>query len=518
MFSKHRSLGLVFFLFLILFIAASVHAKIPKDTLVIGINTGTFITFDPTKVNEKVAQVIIKNMYTNLVRLDGKFKAKPEMAESWSLAEDGKTWTFKLRKSVVFSDGSPLKADEVVYSLKRALLVPTPSSFFTKIIGLTEKSIEKIDDYTVKIVTNGAPPNVVLGILSAEPGSIVNPRVVEAHKGEDFGQSYLLDHSAGAGSYVLKEWKRNIRLVMEVNDKYYGNKPALKRIIFQDVPEATEQFLLLKKGDIDVAWDLIADQANSLKDFPDVYIVTTPGQGNAYLAMNAAWGPFKDYRVRKAIKYAIDYKGLIERVHSGFAIENQSFIPAGYLGYEGRKPFSLDLEKAKALMEEAGYQDGFEVELNTTTIEYRKSTAVVIQENLSKIGIKVNLNVMQGSQLFPKYRKQGLKMVIADWGAGFPDTLNLANSFANYDYGQLAYRVVWKDDYAIDLVKSSTTEVNEDRRAQIYVDLNKYWQRNGPFAILYQPLVYWGVRKEAKNADKAFEGYNAHFDLTMISK
>lgn len=512
-----RALLLILGLVVILAAGSVAQAGTPRDTLVIGINTGTFVTFDPSKVNEKVVGAITKSLYTNLVRLNGKFQAEPDAVEKWTMQKDGKTWLFSLRKGMVFADGSPLKADEVVYSLRRAMQVPTPSSFF-KILGLTPDKVTKVDEYTVKIVTNGTPPSVFLGILAAEPGSIVNPRIVEPNKGKDFGQSYLLDHSAGAGPYVLKEWRRNIRAVLEANPKYYGRKPTLSRVIFQDIPEATEQFLLLKKGDIDIAWDLVAEQASALKDVPEAYLAVTAASGNTYLGMHANWGPFKDVRVRQAVKYAIDYKGIIDRVLNGFAVENQSYIPVGFTGYEDKKPFSPNPERAKKLLAEAGYPDGFEVDLTITEHEQRKATAVVLQDNLAKVGIKVNVVMMQGSQLLAKYRQQGLNMVVGDWGPSFPDTLNLANAFLNYDYGQLAYRLAWKDEKAIKLVKASNTEIDERKRARIYRELNDIFLNTSPFAILYQPLERWGVRRGVRNVEKAFQGYIAHFDLTLITK
>ncbi len=514
---SQRSLSGIILLLAVVLASVQAQAGAPRDTLVIGVNTGTFITFDPSKVNEKVVGAITKSLYTNLVRLSGKFQVEPDAAEKWSMQKDGKTWLFTLRKGLVFADGSPLKADEVVYSLRRAMQVPAPSSMF-KILGLTPDSVIKVDEFAVKIVSKGTPPSVFLGILAAEPCSIVNPRIVEANKGKDFGQSYLLDHSAGAGAYVLKEWRRNIRAVLEANPNYQGTKPSLTRVIFQDIPEATEQFLLLKKGDIDIAWDLLPEQASSLKDVPDAYLAVTAAVGNTYLGMNADWGPFKDVRVRQAVKYAINYKAIIDRVLNGFAVENQSFIGRGLLGYEDKKPFSLDLERAKKLLAEAGYANGFEVDLSINDQETRKATAVVIQENLAKVGIKVNVAVMQGSQLMAKYRKQGLHFVVGDWGPSFPDTLNLANAFVDYDYGQLAYRLAWKDEKAIQLVKVSNTQTDEKKRAKIYREMNAIFLNTGPFAILFQPLERWGVRRAVRNVENAFEGYIAHFDLTLITK
>lgn len=499
------------------------NATTPKDALVMGANTEIFITNDPGVTFEVLPNAIVQNIYAKLVNVvvkDNQFITVPGLAESWEVAPDGKTWTFHLRKGLVFADGDPLKADAVVYSFQRVLkLQKSPCWLFSDVLGLTEESIAAPDDYTVKIVTNGAPSNVVLTMMGNTLSGVLNPRVVKEHEVDgDMGQAWLTDHSAGAGPYVLEEWDRKIKVVLKANKNYWQGEPRIKTIILQDIPEPTDQLLLLKKGDIDIAWDLTAEQANSLKSGPDVSIVTTPGQSDEYVGMNAGWGPFKDVRVRQAVKYAIDYNAIIDKVMTGFAINNQQFLPVGYFGYVENNPYYQDIEKAKTLMAEAGYADGFDVEIVTNTTERRKTEAVVVQENLAKIGIRATINMMQASQMYDKFRQQGLQMIVAGWGVDYPDADALSNPFANYRVKQLAWRCVWYDDYAADLVEAASKEINEDKRFQMYQDLTNYWHIYGPFAMMYQPIQFWGVRNEVKNYDKAAEGYSVHYDLTEVYK
>lgn len=513
---------LVVLLTLLLTFAATANASIPKNTLVIGANTEIFITLDPGVAFEVLPNAMVSNIYATLVKVDvknGRFVVVPDLAKSWEVAKDGKTWTFHLREGLVFANGDPLRADAVVYSFRRVLeLNKSPAWLFSDVIGLTEKSITAVDDYTVKVVTNGAPSNVVLTIIGDTLAGIVDPKVVKAHDSGDMGQAWLTDHSAGAGPYVLKEWKRKIRVVLIANKRYWEGTPRIKTIIIQDIPESTDQYLLLRKGDIDVAWNLTAEQANSLKSAEGISIVTTPGQSDEYVAMNTGWGPFKDVKVRQAVKYCIDYKAIIDKVMAGFAINNQQFLPVGYFGYVENNPYHQDIEKAKKLMAEAGYANGFDVELVTNTTERRRSEAVIVQSNLAKIGIKATINLMQASQMYAKYRKQGLQMIVAGWGVDYPDADALANPFANYRVHQLAWRNMWYDDYAADLAEAAGKEMNKDRRFQMYIDLTNYWHIYGPFAMLYQPITYWGVRNEVKGFDKAVEGYSVHVDLTEVYK
>ncbi|MBA7540035.1 hypothetical protein ES705_32324 [subsurface metagenome] len=166
---------LAILLVLILTFTCMTYANTPKDALVIGVNTEIFITFDPGVVGEVLPCAIVKNVYERLVDVevkDKQFITVPGLAESWDLAPDGKTWTFHLRKGLLFANGDSLKADAVVYSLQRVLkLKKAPFWLFADVIGLTEEGITAPDDYTVKIITKGAPPNLVLSILAVRMGA-----------------------------------------------------------------------------------------------------------------------------------------------------------------------------------------------------------------------------------------------------------------------------------------------------------------------------------------------------------
>ena len=521
---KKKGLGLIG-LFLLAAVSVVVSANIPKDTLVMASNTEIFKSFDPGVCFEVEPSVYVKNIYANLVTLkvvNGSFTPVADLAEKWEQSSDGKVWTFYLRKGAKFSNGDVVKASDVAYSYKRAITINnSPAWLFKDTLGLTEDSIKALNDTTVTITTNGAPANVVLSVLSANIGGVLSEKEVKAHeKDGDMGMTWLIDHSAGAGPYALKEWKRKTQIVLTENKNYYGNQPAIKTILMRDVPEASDRYLLLKKGDVDVAWQITVEEAAALRDGKDssVTLVSTPGQSLEYVAMNASWGPFKDVRVRQAIKYAIDYDAIINKVREGFAIENQQFLAIGYFGYKESNPFKRDVAKAKKLLADAGYPNGFDVEIVTNESEIRRAETVVVQSNLADIGIKGSIVVMPAAQMYDKYRNQGLQMIVAGWGIDYPDADALAKPFADYTVKQLAWRNAWLDDKAAAMTAAAGKEINEQKRAQIYYDLVKYWQDTGPFAMMYQPIEYWGIGNSVKGYDKAFEGYNVHCDFTLISK
>lgn len=502
-------------------------SRIPQDTLVVGVNTGIFITLDPAAVYEVVPGKYVDAMYAKLVKLvaeEGTIRPAPDLAESWEISEDGLTYTFSIRKDARFSNGDPVTADDVVWSIKRYLEMQSSSVWLLEGIGINsenmDETIELIDDYTLSL-TFDAPyaSNIVLGILSNQFSGAVNRRMIpDAELASDMGASWLTDNSAGAGAYVLVQWERNNMLVFEANPYYFGEEPALKRLLVKDVPEAASQRLQLERGDIDVAWNLTAQLFEEVVKNPEVYGVVIPGHANEYLAMNTSWGPLQDPKVRLAIKYAINYDEIINDIMLGNALLVQGFVSKGYFGFVEDNPFYQDVEKAKELLTEAGYPNGFEVELMTNDTDTRKAEAEKIQADLALVGIRANIMILPGAQMYPKYRAQGHELVIAGWGNDYPDADNLAQAFANYDAGQLAYRNAWDDRYAVTLCDWGRFESNPDKREQIYKDLTEYWFYNGPFAMLWQSVEYWGVRSELKNFEEAAMGYGMLFDFTKLYK
>ena len=500
-------------------------ARTPKDTLVIAVNTDNVVTLDPGAVYEVLGSRIVDACYEKLVGLDyvnGQLIVVPEVAESWEISEDGRTYTFHIRRGIKFSTGRELTAEDVVFSLKRHLLMQKPSSWILPSMGVTkdnmDETIKKIDDYTVQItVDKPYAPTLVLSKLTFSFSGIVDKKEVLKHEQNgDLGHGWLSYHSAGAGAYYVKSWEKNAYIILEANKYYWRGQPRIKRIVFKDVPEPTNQRLLLERGDVDIAWDLLPENIEELKGNPDIKIITGPGHEFRYLAMNTGWGPLKDPKVRLAIKYAIAYDEFVEEVKRGYAMKVQGFIMKGYTCFVSKTPFHKDVEKAKKLLAEAGYPNGFEVELMTAPIW--KDDAVKVQADLAEIGIKAKLVIMQRSQMYAKYRKQGHQMVVARWGSDYPDPDALAQPFANYEMKSLAWRNMWKDDYAIMLTNRAAYERNLKKRCQMYEDLTDYWFLNGPFAILYQVKNAWAVRKEVKGFEEASQGYSMRLEFSHIYK
>jgi peptide/nickel transport system substrate-binding protein len=203
----------------------------------------------------------------------------------------------------------------------------------------------------------------------------------------------------------------------------------------------------------------------------------------------------------------------------GEAVPLQTFVPVGYLGHNPAMPFKQDLAKARQLLSEGGYPNGFEVELTTSAPHpTRPDIAQVVQNELAKIGIKVKITQMAAGVMYSKYREQGLQMILAGWGVDYPDPDALAKPFADGTVKQLAWRNAWMDQRATDLTRQAMLERDTRRRVALYKELTELVLHKGAFVILYQTVNAWGIRTYVKGFEEAAAIGTMHFDFTKIRK
>ncbi len=526
------SLAAVLLLVTVVFLASPPSSGGPVDpsTLVVGMNTGILITLDPAVVYEVEGAVIVDQLYDKLVDLemvDGKMQVVPEVAESWRLADDGRTWTFSIRRGMRFPSGRPVDAHAAAYSIRRALRLNRANVWLLNQIGLTkenaETAVRALDANTVQItVSETFAPTLVLSILTFPLTSVLDPGVVEQYIREgELGVDWLKDHSAGSGPYVLMRWERNEVVDMVANATYWRGIPPVKRIIIRDIPEPAAQRIAIEKADIDVAWNLSPHMRQEIRaaKTPGLAIVKVPGHGIEYLGMNVKYAPLAKEQVREAIRWAIDYKTVLEGIMLGEAIPLQTFVPTGYLGYNSARPFRQDLSKARQLLAEGGYPGGFEVELTTSAPHAtRGDIAQVVQNDLGKIGVKVKIAQMAAGVMYQKYREQGLQMILAGWGVDYPDPDALAKPFADGTVKQLAWRNAWVDTKATDLGKQAMLERDAGRRVALYKELTDLVLHKGAFVILYQTTNNWAIRSNIKGFEEAAAIGTMHFDFTKMRK
>ncbi len=349
---------------------------------------------------------------------------KPELAEDMKLGD--MSATFKLRKDAVFQDGTPVTAKDVKWSLDRAVSVGGFPTFQMK-AGSLEKPEQfvVVDDHTVR-VDFLRKDRLTIPDLAVIVPCIVNSELVKknAAANDPWGLEYTKLNTAGSGAYKVTKWTPGTEVVMERHDKWVGGPaPKLKRVIWRMVPSPSNRRALLERGDADVSYDLPSKDFAELKNVASLKIVSTPySNGIQYIGMNVTKPPFNDVRVRKAVAYALPYQKIMDAVLFGLGKPMFGRKPGTptEVAWPQPHPYDTDIAKAKQLMAEAGYADGFD-----TTLSFDLGFAVVneplcilAQESLAQIGIRATINKIPGANWRTELTKKTLPLytnVFSGW-------------------------------------------------------------------------------------------------------
>jgi peptide/nickel transport system substrate-binding protein len=445
------------------------------------------------------------------------------------VSKDGRTFTFHLRHGIKFSSGNQLTADDVVYSFQRVVnLQKDPASWLITQMGIDSKSVGTAvtapDPYTVVIAPPTAfSPGAFLAIMANPVSSIVDAKTVKAHEQNgDLGRAWLNDHSAGSGPFMLAQWERQVTIDMVPNPNYnVGPTPSIRRIVLSNIMESTVQQQTLQRGDADIAWELTAQQLAQLKTSPNFFVAQTLDLAMEYLGMDVKNVPaFGKSEVLRAVKFALDYDGIIHDLISGNGAPLQGVIPKGLFGYDPSLPFSHDVNKAKQMLAEAGFANGFSVELLASTGTEAGGVsagdlASKIKNDLAAVGIRVDVRQLATSEKLGLYRAQKTQMILQNWFVDYPDPDDFAKPFADYTQKSLAWRLQFNNEPLSQLAQQAGSMTNTPARAALYKKINDGMYQEGPFAMLYQPMLSLGASKRLQNLQ--FDAVN-FVDFTRLTK
>ncbi|RUW54509.1 ABC transporter substrate-binding protein [Mesorhizobium sp. M1A.F.Ca.ET.072.01.1.1] len=519
-----RSRGLLAGVAMSALLAVPAFAVTPADTLVEGFAIDDIISMDPGEAFELSTAEVTGNTYDLLVRLDlnDTSKVRGDLAESWSVSDDGLTYTFKLKPGMKFASGNPITAADVAYSFERAIKLDKSPAFIINQFGIsgdnvTEKA-KAVDDTTFQFVVDKAyAPSFVLNCLSATVASVVDSKLVKEHVAavtpsadykwdNDFGNAWLKTGYAGSGPYKLREWRANEAVVLERNDNYNGEKAKLARVIYRNMKESSAQRLALEAGDIDVARNLEPNDLDAISKNADLTTTSAPKGTVYYISLNQKNPNLAKPEVRQAFKYLIDYDAMASTILKGIGEIHQSFLPKGDLGAIDENPFKLDVAKAKELLAKAGLADGFKVTMDVRTGQPTTGMAESIQQTLGQAGIKLEIIPGDGKQTLTKYRARNHDIYIGNWGQDYFDPNSNAQTFAsnpdNSDSAKiktLAWRNAWDIPDLTKETEAALLEKDSAKRADMYKDLQKKILDTSPFVIIHQQLEVAGLRKNLKD-------------------
>ena len=337
------------------------------------------------------------HIYDGLVRFkNDQLEVEPALATSWERSDDGLVWTFNLREGVTYHDGSEFNAEAVRFSFMRLIDEEHEYyglgdySYFAYLLADVIEDIKVVDEYTIAfhLKHKFAPFLTYMGYYSQFP---VSMEAVKKH-GEDFYRNPV-----GTGPFKFVEWKKDEYIVLERNEDYWGEKPAIDKVIWKVVPDISTRFLELQSGQVHAIKGLAPNQIEKVESNDKMVLHQVPGANIFHLVFNCDKEPVDDVRVRQAIAYGVNLDKLVRGVYEGLGTVASSSLPPTVFGYADHvEPYPYDPEKARELLKEAGYEDGLSVTLNTFIharpyITNPVDSAEVIKNDLAKVGIDVTI-------------------------------------------------------------------------------------------------------------------------------
>jgi len=375
-------------------------------------------TMDPKFLKGRETQNAVRLIFDSLYHRDNNMQIIPWLATSYE-NPDELTWRFHLRQGVQFHNGSDFKANDVKFTMER--LLEEDSGWSER--NLIER-IEVVEDYVVDIIT--------LKPYAALMTRAVLWHMTDQETFDEVGADGFAAQPVGTGPFKFVEWVTDEQLVFEANPDYWGGAPRIETVIFRPIPETATRIASLEAGDVDIITDVPPDYVDQAPD--GVNVVTVPGTRAFFIGMNVTAEPFDDVRVRQAMNYAVDVNTIIDAVLNGLARKIDGPVLPEAFGYVATPVYNYDPDKAKALLAEAGYPNGFEMELDVQPT--LKEMAEALAGQLSQVGVKVTVNVMESAAMYAKYEPGFSQAYLSSWGNSEADADGiLSKQFYSKRYG-----------------------------------------------------------------------------------
>ncbi len=475
---------IVFFMGGIVLVGTPASAATENDTLRVAVTVFPN-SLDLPMTSEGQAMNVCWQLYNSLVWIDDTGTVVPALAESWTVSDDGQVYTFKLRRNIKFHNGEAFTADSVVFSWQRGCREKMQwSEKWTM-----AKAVTKVDEYTVKIETDGPSP-LLLRVMT-DYWAMVPPKYITR-----VGEDGFLGHPVGTGPFCFVEWKKGDRIVLKANPDYWEKGlPKVKKLVFRPIPESTTRVAAIKTGEVDVVTRLSSEEMMSLKSSADIQGINYSVDRVFYITFNNLTSgkgqPTESPLVRRAMNYAVDVDAIVEALFGGFAHPSTGFVTPGNLGYDKAiRPFGYNPEKARQLLAEAGFKNGFKMDLACPVGAYTNFEQVceAVQGYLGDVGIQVELQQMESGKFWDMEAKKTLPPLFGDsWASACGEALPRLQGALG---GMNASFSAWSDPKIDGLLTAIGQTVDDKKRSDLYIELQRYMQDNPPFIYLYEPTTF----------------------------
>jgi peptide/nickel transport system substrate-binding protein len=495
-------------------LASAASAAPPKDAIVIGL-VAEPVTMDPPQITDLNSARVTKRIFEGLVGQElGSYKLVPGLAQSWDISKDGLIYTFKLRPNVKFHDGTPFNAEAVKFVFERQLndkgpyyatgTYPYVKGFLGNVAG-----VEVLDASTVQIKLK-APLTPFLQYLAHQSLFMFSPDALKKY-GKD-----IVKHPVGTGPFKLETWEPGVKVVLSRNDQYWGGAPKIRQAIYVPIVEAQARLVAIKTGEIDLTMDVPPDALDDLRRDSNVVVAESNSSAVWYVTLNTRHPILKDRRVRQALNYAVNKDAIIRDILRGTAIVARSPMSPVYGPYyeEAVARYPYDLDKARALLKDAGYANGFELTFlvpeSGSGMQSPVEMATVIQANLAQIGVRAKIQTMEWGAYLKKYLDQP-DMAEMSWNPSIGDPDHMMYMLLSSDRFPPAFNAgYYQNERVDDLLRKGRTTVDEKARVPLYKEAQKLVVEDAPW-------IFVDHGKQVIVHRKRVQGFKLHpnFDLVL---
>lgn len=428
----------------------------------------------------------INCVYNGLVKhKEGSWEVVPDLAESWEISSDGKSVVFHLRKGVQFHKGyGEMTAEDVKFSIERIIAPDSKSTQKKKLKAVDRVNI--IDNYTVKLILKETYAPLFSNSLAFQPGKIVSKKAVLEMGREKFARNPI-----GTGPYEFVVWEPKKYVKLKAFKGYWGKKPKIDKLTFLPILDNATVESALKTGELHIG-RISIHNVNAFDKNPSIQVIRKPGLRYMFFGFVHSHPPFDNRKLRKAVRYAINVDEVIEAMFYGYATRAKSCIPPGVLGHWEDAPLrKVDLSKAKQLLKEGGKPDGFKAKMNVKNRDLDKIVAEVIKAQLAKIGVDLQINVMEHGAANDIRIKGNTDSFFDNWTAG-TDPEQVVMWFVSNNRWNIAH---WNNPTFDKLVADGSKEMNSEKRAEIYRKIQQIMDEEAFMVWLTHGVKMFGAQK-----------------------
>lgn len=459
-----------------------------KDTLVIAQNADIY-SMDPQLKKDTQSGRIKTLVFETLVNIDPNGGFLPGLAESWNIIDDT-TLQFKIRDGVLFHTGEPLSMEDIFFSFQRGENAPQTS---TTMEPIDIANLKELDGNILEMKLK-YPYGAILTNLADSSCCIVSKAYVEEVGEEEFAQKPV-----GSGPYKFDKWIPGDRTELSRFEDYNGNMPKIKNIVFRVITEAANRAIELETGNVDIALDISPIDISNIASNDDLVLERGLNYAVTYMAMNLSKEPFNNPKVRQAVSLALDLPSIVKAVYQGTGSVGRGPVPESLDAFNPEiQPVEQDVEKAKALLAEAGFPDGFSCAILTSDHQQRIDFAEIAQNQLGAIGINCEVKIMEWGAYLDAIFAGEHEMTILGYSYGSDPGVGLTNLFESSNWGDNGNIAWYKNDRVDELLELQKTEMDAKKRFDMLAEVQELIYKDAPWVFIWQGENLNGVAKDLK--------------------